>query len=166
MRRAYQVGRLATVLVGLALVVLGMPSLALCMGGRGQGNECTVTISHPQQGEEVGGQGAVEGHAANIPSQGYLWVLARKHGFHGWWPQGGGPADVDDGSWTVQVTYGTSQDQGPFDIVAVVVGSTENARLRRWVEDTGRTGSYPPIDLPRTLPTCPVVRLRVNKAHD
>lgn len=64
-----------------------------------------------------------------------LWVLARREGQGGWWPQCGGPvARRRDGSWLGSVRFGDAHDVGArFEVLVVAVGSLTSARWRAWI---------------------------------
>jgi hypothetical protein len=135
--------------------------LAMAVPGRAQARHpsgtCSVIVQMPRR---VWGGGLVTG-AATLPPDGFLWVLARPHGFAGWWPQGGGPASIEDGRWAVYVTYGVSGQLGPFDVAVVAVGPQANQELREWVQ--AARPPYPPTDFPPTLPQCQVQTFGVQK---
>jgi hypothetical protein len=100
---------------------------------------CPVDILSPRAGVIVADNGTVEGSAV-LPANSYLWVLARRKDFDGWWPQGGGAVRLDQGRWSVPVRYGEPHDVGyDFEIAAVVVGP---ATHELW------TGLRPPVQLP------------------
>jgi hypothetical protein len=63
---------------------------------------CAVSVLAPRAGERVGNTGKVEGCAA-LPPDCFLWVLVRRKGLSGWWPQGGGPVPIDRGRWMISV---------------------------------------------------------------
>ena len=100
---------------------------------------CPVHILSPHNGAIVAESGTVEGSAV-LPADSYLWVLARRKDFDGWWPQGGGNVTLDQGRWSVPVRYGEPHDAGyDFEIAAIVVGP---ATHELW------TGLRPPVQLP------------------
>jgi methyltransferase family protein len=100
---------------------------------------CPVEILSPRGGSLVAGEGIVEGSAA-LPENSYLWVLARRKDFDGWWPQGAGAAALDQDRWSVPVRYGEPHDAGyDFEIAAIVVGPSTH---ELW------TGLRPPVRLP------------------
>lgn len=126
---------------------------------------CTVAITSPAEGNSVGPDGDVSG-TATIPSSKYLWILAHRKGLQGWWPQGGGPALVDQGKWQVSVTYGLPRDIGrDFEIVAVAVEAEANATLKAWVQRADSTGTYPPTALPASPASCAIARTTVRKTE-
>jgi hypothetical protein len=100
---------------------------------------CPVDILSPPNGAIVAGTGIVEGSAAP-PADSYLWVLARRKDFDGWWPQGAGAVPIDSNRWSVPVRYGEPHDAGyDFEIAAIVVGLSTH---ELW------TGLRPPVRLP------------------
>jgi hypothetical protein len=128
-------------------------------------HNCTVGIESPSEGQSVSPEGDVEG-TATVPAGKFLWVLARRRGLHDWWPQGGGAAQINQGSWQVPVTYGAPLDAGhDFDIAATVVEPVENTRLDRWVQTANSTGRYPPVVFPTAAVGCPIARLTVHRAE-
>jgi uncharacterized protein YndB with AHSA1/START domain len=92
-------------------------------------------------------------------------VLAHKRGLKGWWPQGGGEADIRAGEWEVLVKFGKSGEIGAFEIAVVIVDKQANEDLKRWVEDAPRK-DYPPINFPNTIEGCPVKTVTVDKVGD
>lgn len=109
---------------------------------------CAVRILSPRRGEKVSEAGVVHGEAM-LGAGEFVWVLARRKGVDGWWPQGDGAAAVADGSWSVQAVYGGPQDsECAFELAAVIVTEIVHERWVRWVEDVKRTGAYPPVQLP------------------
>jgi hypothetical protein len=110
--------------------------------------DCAVNILAPPGGALVADVGVVEGSVA-LPPDSYLWVLARRKDFDGWWPQGEGAAPVDQNRWRVSVTYGGSQDAGcDFEIAALVVGQSTHEFWTDWVARVKETGLFPPVRLP------------------
>jgi hypothetical protein len=100
---------------------------------------CPVDILSPRSGAIVAGAGMVEGSAAP-PADSFLWVLARRKDFDGWWPQGSGAVPINNGHWSVPVRYGEPHDAGyDFEIAAIVVGLSTH---ELW------TGLRPPVRLP------------------
>src|SRR5262249_42290363 len=74
-------------------------------GSRG----ASVEILAPGNGGVVADAGPVGG-SAMLPPDSFLWVLARRKDFPGWWPQGTGAVRVDGNRWKASVTYGGPQD--------------------------------------------------------
>ena len=127
------------------------------------GQICRVEFDSPVDGANVGYRSMVEG-VAETPKGRDLWVFVSMRGVRGWWPQGGGPAEIDGREWAVLSHYGQSHDIGhDFDLTAVVVDDTTSKNLKEWVERGDRTGRYLPISLPEPLQGCPVPRVRVKK---
>jgi hypothetical protein len=130
--------------------------------GAHSARECSVVVQAPQPGDQVGDTGEVTGTAA-LPLEGHLWVLARRRGLAGWWPQGGGAAHLFGDTWTVLATSGKPGELGDFDIAVVVVDDQAHQSLQRWVQEA--RDPYPPTTFPNTLSTCPVRELWVRKSH-
>lgn len=128
-------------------------------------NSCSVSVNSPRDGETVGASGDVSG-VATIPASDYLWVLAHRKGLVNWWPQGDGPASIDNGAWQVAVTYGVDRDVGrDFEIAVITVGADANARLKEWVDRAARTGNYTPTGFPTTVAGCQIARVTVRKTE-
>lgn len=157
--------KLASVSAALICMLIGVTIPA---GGRykTQAQECMIEISSPREGSQVRRDALVNG-TARTPASGYLWILAHKKGLKGWWPQGGGEADVKDGKWEVLVIFGKpgTGEIGTFEIAAVVVDKSTNEDLKRWVEDAPRK-DYPPISFPNPLEGCPIKIITVDKVGD
>ncbi len=111
-------------------------------------SQAVVEILAPQSGAIVESLGVVEGSAA-VPSDSFLWVLARRKDFDGWWPQGMGAIPVDRNRWGVSVTYGGPQDRGSdFELAALVVRQSTHELWTDWVARVKETGLFPPVQLP------------------
>ena len=111
-------------------------------------SKCPVKIIGPDDGALVTEFGAVAGSAV-LPTDSYLWVLVRRKGFDGWWPQGEGAVPVHQGQWQVSVTFGGPQDSGfDFEIAALVVGQSTHEFWTDWVARVKETGLFPPVRLP------------------
>ena len=107
-----------------------------------------IDISSPRNGEIVGSDGVVKG-CADLPPQCHLWVLARRKGISGWWPQGSGPLAIHYGQWSVNVHYGEPRDEGhEFELVALATGGAINDLWITWVRGSKSTGECPPVQLP------------------
>lgn len=125
--------------------------------------ECEVQIVSPQAGNRVSAEGMVEG-TANMPAGKHLWIFAHRKGLALWWPEGGGPALVQNGRWQVLVTFGLPRDAGSdFEITAAVVDDARNAELLNWVKKAEETGNYPGIVLPASVSGCLVRSVIVTK---
>ena len=125
---------------------------------------CTLAIVSPEQGSQVGAMGTVSG-TAKIPGDGHVWALVHVKGLAGWWPQGGGEAELVNGEWSVRAFYGGNQDVGsPFEIAAVVVAASVNQDLNMYVQKATTDGNWPPIKFPDVLQGCPIARVTVTKA--
>jgi Methyltransferase domain len=115
---------------------------------QGEAPHCPVEILNPTRKSVVEAGGTVQGTAV-LPADTYLWVLARRRDFDGWWPQGSGAAMVRDKRWSVNVTYGGPQDAGrDFEIAALAVGPATHQLWTDWVARVNETGLYPPVQLP------------------
>ena len=143
--------------MGASLLLL-VDTCANPVGAQDRSQPCAVTAQSPGR---VSSTGQLTG-TATLPPGAHLWVLARMKGLAGWWPQGGGPAVVEnDGRWTVHVTYGTPTDLGMFDVAVVVVGPRANQELMTWVANA--PPAYAPTQFPNTPPQCPVRMLVAQK---
>lgn len=111
-------------------------------------SQATVEILAPKCGAIVTDVGSVEG-SASVPPHSYLWVLARRKDFNGWWPQGAGAIPVDRSHWRVSVTYGEPQDNGSdFELAALIVRQSTHELWTDWVARVRETGLFPPVQLP------------------
>jgi|SRR5665213_685089 len=107
-----------------------------------------VKIVAPGSGDRVDDSGRVSG-TATVPGDAHLWLLVHRRDVSGWWPQGGGPAQVTNDRWSVAVKYGDPKDSGhSFEIAAAVVSEAAHERWLRWVRSVMETGMYPPVQLP------------------
>ena len=146
--------------VFLLLAILLAAGLGVPRSGSGRDSQCSVVIETPQPGERVGGSGDVTG-VTMLPRGGYLWVLSHRRGLAGWWPQGGGAAVVENGRWSVFVTYGIPGELGTYEVAAVVVDGGTDAILRAWVQEA--RPPYLPTTFPNTMEECPVRKVVVQK---
>jgi hypothetical protein len=72
-----------------------------------------------------------------------------------WWPQGGAPAAIEDGKWSVLVTYGVPRDTGAtFEVTARVVDAPANQKIKEWFKRVEETGTYPGMRLPAFVEEC------------
>lgn len=126
--------------------------------------ECRLEITSPKMGAQVRRDALVSG-TAKIPPSAHLWVLAHKNGLKGWWPQGGGEADISDGNWEVLVTFGKPSEIGTFEVAAVAVDKSTNEDLKRWVEEAQRK-EFQPINFPNPVEGCPFRKVTVEKVGD
>jgi hypothetical protein len=79
----------------------------------------------------------------------FLWVLARRKDFQGWWPQGRADVPLEWNRWRVSVTYGGPQDQGfDFELAALVVRQSTHELWTDWVARVSETGLFPLVQLP------------------
>lgn len=125
-------------------------------------SEARVSIRPPL--EPVGGQAIIEGRA-RLPSDADLWLLARREGQGGWWPQGGDRILVDSGGrWRTPVRLGEPADSGArFDVLAAVVGPLTTARWRCWIERAAAEPDLEPVQLPPGEYLLAKQRLRVSR---
>lgn len=129
-------------------VVPGEVRLSLSRRWGGRSANCAVEIGSPASSATVEETGIVEGSAA-MSAGTYLWVLARRKDFNGWWPQGAGAVSVADGRWSVGVTYGGPEDKGhEFEIAALAVSAPTHELWSDWVARVRETGMFPPVQLP------------------
>jgi hypothetical protein len=111
-------------------------------------SKAKVEILTPLSCATVTSAGLVAG-SADIPPDSFLWVLARRKDFHGWWPQGRGDVPLEGNRWKVSVTYGGPQDQGfDFELAALVVRQSTHELWTDWVARVTETGWFPPVQLP------------------
>lgn len=124
---------------------------------KAKGRECKVEITSPKPGGRVTSPEIATG-TATIPDDGYLWVLAHKEGWQEWWPQGAGPAKInDDLTWKVLVHYGSTGERGRFEVTAAVVNRQTNEKLMKWVEEAPAKG-FPSIPFPESIYACPSIK--------
>lgn len=117
---------------------------------------CDVTVTAPSTGAKAGSDVLVSGRAT-VPPGSALWAFAHRKGLAIWWPQGGGPAEVDRGEYSVLVTLGGPQDVGAeFEILVEVVDGAESAKLDAWFKRADATGNYPGMGLPTFVAGCGV----------
>ena len=149
-----------------ALLVIGS---AFCLSdvavAQKDTSECAVTITSPKPGAMVAEDAQVEGRAV-IPPGKFLWVFGRRKGLQLWWPQGGGPATITNGSWQAVVTFGTEKDVSrEFEAATAVVDSNTNEQLQSWVKKAEETGRYPGIKFPSTIGGCRIADVTVTKTR-
>jgi hypothetical protein len=157
-------GKTSTAAAAALLLLAWMPA-APAAGAQEEEAACTVEITTPKPGDQVGRSGKVRGKA-RIPSGTHLWVMAHmKDLVLEWWPQGGRPAVVEDGGeWVIIAGYGAPEDVGElFEVSAVVVDANTNRRLLDWVKTAQQTGEYPPIPLPTPVDACVPVKVVIEK---
>ena len=132
----------------------------------GQVQSCSVEVQTPKDGETVSRTTRVEG-LATIPPGTFLWILGHPKEQALWWPKGGRAAVITEGRWAVTAMIGQGPEPGrPVELAAVVVNADTNRDLIGWVKETQRTGSYPGIQLPATLPACEIQRVSINQPKD
>ena len=130
---------------------------------KGQG--CAVSFTSPQAGSNVSGSVLVNGRAT-IPANGYLWVMAHEVGINGYWPQGNGPAVINNHEYEVKVKLGRDNEFGLFEVSAIVVDSQTNLTLLQWVHDAPVNNYSIPIQMPTAMENCLPVSMRLNKTSN
>lgn len=140
------------------LAFVGIVSLASLQTA--SATTCSVAILDPAPGSLVGQRAIVKG-TATLPPGSHLWLFARREGLSVWWPQGGGPAEVNDREFSVLSYFGIEADKGPaFEVRAAIVdGRTSQAIAARLADAT----SDKSMVFPDTIDGCPVAKLRVQK---
>ena len=109
---------------------------------------CSLSIVEPRTGERHGGGVLVSGKAS-VPADRFLWTFSHRRGLAVWWPQGGGPATINDGEYAVLTTLGQPQDVGAeFEIRVQIVDAAESEKLNAWFKRGDATGRYDGIPLP------------------
>ena len=154
--------RLATVWTMLFSGLLALPT-SVSKAQKSEMRECSIVIVSPKPDEKVQSDALVKG-TAQIPVGSFLWVLARKEGLTGWWPQGGGPAEIEDTKWKVLVKFGPANEYGTFEIAAVVVDAQRNGDLKKWVEEA--PPNYFPTKFPSLVEGCMMKKLVVDKGRN
>ena len=88
----------------------------------------------------------------------------RREGLLAWWPQGDGPAPVNQGRWRALVKYGEKYDAGhAFEICAIAARQPTEELWRRWVERATTGLSDAPVSLPAAEFVVAEYLLRVRK---
>jgi hypothetical protein len=148
---------LAIVFAILTTNATGRPAIALLA------DSCGVTITSPQPGEMVGRQRLVSGNAT-VPASGHLWLFAHIRGLAGWWPQGGGEAELDGDRWDVTTLFGQEPDIGAqFEVIGLIVDDDTHQELEKYVERASKTNYWPPRKLPNVVQGCSVAKVTVTK---
>jgi hypothetical protein len=107
-----------------------------------------IRIVSPERGEPVGPTGLVTG-IARLPDGWKLWVLVRRKDLPGWWPQGGGPVDIENGTWRLNVCYGADRDIGfHFEICALAIRGGLNCMWLDWTKRASAREEVVPVSLP------------------
>lgn len=121
-----------------------------------------VTITAPQNGEEVGMRAVVSGTSKDV-QDGNIWVLVHLKLLTGlWWPQNR-PVVDDQGNWQALVSFGGPQDIGmDFEIAAAVFDDEAEAEILRYHDRGRRTNDWQPMAFPKSI-TAPVT-VTVKKA--
>src|SRR5437016_504227 len=94
----------------LAIAIFSIPLYSLGQAGDNS-QSCRVKVTAPLPGATVGNEVMVEG-TAHLPAGSFLWVFIGLRGQVGYWPQGGGAAQLDnEGKWKVLARLGTADDK-------------------------------------------------------
>jgi hypothetical protein len=153
------------VIVAVVCLLAGFALLQVTKTSKAARQACSVDITAPKPGAHVRRRTSVSGTAKGIPDDSYLWILAHRKTYNGWWPQGGGAVTVKEGIFEVLVFYGEPGETGEFETAAVVVDKQTNEDLKRWVAEAQSKG-YPPTNFPNPVGTCPVKTISVVKDGD
>jgi hypothetical protein len=150
--------QLSLVSTALVTMLLGHAAIAQVAG-----STCAVDITSPANGERVDATGAVTG-SSTLPPGTRLWILTHREGAGVWWPQGGGPAQVTEGRWSVLSYYGEPRDVGAkFEVTARVFDASGHRILSDWVASAAATGKYVGILAPPSIVDCPSKTITVKK---
>lgn len=138
--------------------------LVSCWNGHAEQESFVVTVTHPQNGNEVGRELIVKG-TASIPLGNYLWVLARRVDFEPLWcPQREAKIDPNTHKWSATATFGLPRDiSWDFDIGVITVDANGHQELMNYWIEAMRTGDWMPIQIPAT--TSPPRIIRVKKVR-
>ena len=140
-----------------------MATLFAGAAGYAQAQECSVAVVSPSPNGKVAEADTVTGPAA-LPADTYLWVFTHRKGVAMWWPQGGTPATVSEGSFTAPAYFGTAAENGmAFEIAVAVVDKQTNEKLLQYSRKAASSGQYPGMDFPATVRSCKVERMMVTK---
>ncbi|MBE9580643.1 MAG: hypothetical protein IMF18_03385 [Proteobacteria bacterium] len=148
----------------LFLLVTLTVCLVFCWDGHAEQEPFVVTVTHPQNGNEVGTELTVKG-TASIPLGNYLWVLARRVDFEPlWWPQREAKIDPKTHKWSATATFGLPRDiNWDFDIGVITVDANGHQELMDYWIEAMKTGDWRPIQIPAT--TSPPRIIRVKKVR-
>lgn len=151
----------ATRSVTAVIFLLSWPLMVL--GQQQRPESCRVEFTEPKQGDSVSNEGDVKG-TATVPPGKHLWIFAHRRGLALWWPQGGGPAQIDKEKWMTVVTYGQDRDRGSeFEVAAVVLEEREHADMLNVVKRYEDSGQYPGVRLPPPARDCSIAKMIVTK---
>lgn len=121
---------------------------------------CSVSINEPAEGASVGPAATTRGQAI-MPGGAFLWLFARRADVQGWWPQGDSSITLCGHEWQHPCKFGEPQNADhPFEITVMAVAEAVDSRLKRWFAEGRRSGWYPPLQLPDSVPSCRPVRRR------
>jgi len=145
-------------------VVLFLLYLQFTIQGQQQQVEsCHVEFTEPKQGDLVSNEGDVKG-VATVPPGKHLWVFAHRRGLALWWPQGGGPTQVEKQKWVAVVTYGQDRDRASeFEVAALVLEERDHAEMLNVVKRYEEQGVYPGVRLPPPARDCSMAKIIVTK---
>jgi hypothetical protein len=124
---------------------------------------CGVEFNEPQEGNSVGSRVKAKGTAI-FPSGKHLWIFAHIQGLALWWPQCGGPAQIEKDRWVCLVTYGEDRDRGSdFEVAAVVLDDKDDTDMRNVIKGYEQKREYPGVELPPPTKGCPVTKVIVTR---
>jgi len=153
-----QASRLVVAVVCIASLVSPFAALAQKQGEK----SCTAEFSEPRQGSSVSGQGKASGTATFPPGK-HLWIFAHIQGLALWWPQCGGPAQIEKDRWVCQVTYGQERDRGSdFEVAAVVLDDKDDTDMRNVIKGYQK-GEYAGVELPPPTEGCAISKVIVTR---
>lgn len=139
---------------GAVVAIWSMVLLPCVVSAQTNPSACTVEIQAPTANSQVGENQDVSG-IASIPPGTKLWIFAHRKGLALWWPQGSGPAEINQGKWKVVAYFGVPRDIGSeFEITARVVNAAVNKSLEEWVITSEKSGRYPGISMPEWVSGC------------
>jgi hypothetical protein len=144
-----------------AVVVLLAWSFVV-QGQQHRTESCRVEFTDPKSGDSVPNEGDVKG-TATIPPGTHLWIFAHRRGLALWWPQGGGPAQIDKQEWMVFVTYGQDRDRGSqFEVAAVVLEEKDHEDMLNVIKRY-EGGQYAGVQMPPPARDCSIPKMIVTK---
>jgi hypothetical protein len=124
---------------------------------------CRAEFTDPKQGDTVSNDGNAKGTATVAPGK-HLWIFAHRRGLALWWPQGGGPAQLENQKWVAFVTYGQDRDRGSeFELAAIMLEEKDHADMLNVVKRYEERGEYPGVRLPPHARDCPMTKIVVIK---
>jgi hypothetical protein len=133
------------------------------LGQQQNAGSCRVEFLEPKQGDTISDSGDVRGKAT-VPAGKHLWIFAHRRGLELWWPQGGGPAHIENGEWVSFVTFGQERDRGSeFEVAGVVLEEVDHAAMLNLIRRYEERGVYPGTSLPRPAQGCSMSKMIVMK---